>query len=232
MSYTYTPGQGLAALNPAEPADTDIISNSAAESLQQVKAYLKDVTVGPDAKLKVLSPQVAAFATSQSSDAFPGIIMEASSVLSGWLECNGAAVSRTTYSALFSSIGVTYGPGDGTMTFNLPDLRGKLVCGADLTQSICPRAVAGATFGSLAVTLTLPQFPTHSHKSANPADLNFFAERLDAAHGSTVDYLSPRTYTSQTGAPIITSRSLLPLGGGLSHNNVMPVLVNKFIIKT
>jgi microcystin-dependent protein len=232
VSYTYTPGQGLAALNQAEPADTDLVSNSAAESLQQVKAYLKDLTVGPDAKLKVLSPQVAAFATSQSSDAFPGIIMEASSVLSGWLECNGAVVSRTTYSALFSSIGVTYGPGDGTTTFNLPDLRGKLVCGTDLTQSICPRAIAGATFGSLDVTLTLPQFPTHSHKSANPADLNFFAERLDAAHGSTVDYLSPDTYTSQTGAPIITSRSLLPLGGGLSHNNVMPVLVNKFIIKT
>jgi len=49
----------------------------------------------------------------------------------GWLKCNGQAVSRTTYSALFSAIGTTYGAGDGSTTFKLPDLRGEFVRGFD-----------------------------------------------------------------------------------------------------
>lgn len=50
---------------------------------------------------------------------------------SGWLECDGSAVSRTTYAALFSAIGTTYGTGDGSTTFNLPDLRGEFLRGWD-----------------------------------------------------------------------------------------------------
>ena len=55
----------------------------------------------------------------------------AASVPSGYLECNGAAVSRTTYSALFAVIGTTYGTGNGSSTFNLPDLRGEFIRGFD-----------------------------------------------------------------------------------------------------
>ena len=50
-----------------------------------------------------------------------------SGVPSGFLECNGAAVSRTTYSALFAVIGTTFGAGNGSTTFNVPDLRGYFV---------------------------------------------------------------------------------------------------------
>ncbi|MCK9128688.1 tail fiber protein [Haemophilus influenzae] len=50
---------------------------------------------------------------------------------SGWLKANGAAVSRTTYAALFAAIGTTFGAGDGSSTFNLPDLRGEFVRGLD-----------------------------------------------------------------------------------------------------
>ena len=53
------------------------------------------------------------------------------SVPAGYLECNGAAVSRTTYSALFAVIGTQYGSGNGSSTFNLPDLRGEFVRGFD-----------------------------------------------------------------------------------------------------
>jgi len=48
-----------------------------------------------------------------------------------WLECNGAAVNRTTYAALFTVLGTTFGAGDGSTTFNLPDLRGEFVRGWD-----------------------------------------------------------------------------------------------------
>ena len=49
----------------------------------------------------------------------------------GWLECNGAAVSRTTYSGLFSTVGTSHGTGDGASTFNVPDLRGEFIRGFD-----------------------------------------------------------------------------------------------------
>ena len=53
----------------------------------------------------------------------------------GYLYCNGSAVSRTTYAKLFSAIGTTYGKGDGSTTFNLPDLRGKFVQGANASDA-------------------------------------------------------------------------------------------------
>ena len=55
---------------------------------------------------------------------------------SGWLICNGAAVSRTTYAALFTVIGTSFGAGDGTTTFNLPDLRNKFLEGASTTNPV------------------------------------------------------------------------------------------------
>ena len=54
----------------------------------------------------------------------------------GWLECDGAALSRTAYADLFSAINTTYGAGDGTTTFNLPDLRGEFVRGWDHNRGV------------------------------------------------------------------------------------------------
>lgn len=55
----------------------------------------------------------------------------ASTAPAGWIKANGAAVSRTTYAALFLAIGTTYGAGDGATTFNVPDLRGEFLRGLD-----------------------------------------------------------------------------------------------------
>ena len=63
---------------------------------------------------------------------------------SGWLKCNGAAISRTTYSALFTAIGTTFGAGDGSTTFNVPDLRGEFVRGWDDARAVD----TGRVFGS------------------------------------------------------------------------------------
>ena len=59
-----------------------------------------------------------------------------SSVPSGFLECNGANVSRTTYSALFAIVGTTYGSGDGSSTFGLPDLQDNVALGKSGTKAI------------------------------------------------------------------------------------------------
>lgn len=64
---------------------------------------------------------------------------------SGWLECNGAAISRATYGTLFASIGTNYGAGDGSTTFNLPDLRGEFLRGADRGRGVdAGRAIGSA----------------------------------------------------------------------------------------
>jgi len=59
------------------------------------------------------------------------IIMPTSTVPTGYLECDGSVISRTTYSALFTILGSTYGSGDGSTTFNIPDLRGEFIRGWD-----------------------------------------------------------------------------------------------------
>lgn len=71
------------------------------------------------------------------------------SIPNGYLECNGATVSRNTYATLFAAIGSTYGPGDGATTFNLPDLRGEFLRGADRGRGVdSGRAVGSAQSGA------------------------------------------------------------------------------------
>ena len=63
----------------------------------------------------------------------------------GWLICDGTAISRTTYAALYAAIGVVFGAGDGATTFNLPDLRGEFVRGLDSGREVDPARSFGST---------------------------------------------------------------------------------------
>lgn len=97
----------------------------------------------------------------------------------GWLLCYGQAVSRTDYAILFGIIGTTFGAGDGSTTFNLPDLRGRVPAGKDnmggtpanrLTTagSGVDGPTLGAAGGSQAHTLTTAQMPAHAHGVTDP----------------------------------------------------------------
>jgi microcystin-dependent protein len=84
----------------------------------------------------------------------------------GYLECDGSAVSRTTYAALFSAIGTTFGSGDGSTTFNLPDIRGQFVRGWDDGAGID----TGRTFGSTQAPTGIASANTASN--SNGAQVN------------------------------------------------------------
>lgn len=78
-----------------------------------------------------------------------------------WLLCDGTAVSRTTYSSLFGVIGTTYGSGDGSTTFNLPNLKGRVPVGLDSGQTEFD--AMGETGGAKTHTLTSTEMPSHTH---------------------------------------------------------------------
>jgi microcystin-dependent protein len=91
----------------------------------------------------------------------PGTVIytASSSVPSGYLSADGSAISRTEYAALFAAIATTYGPGDGSTTFNLPDLRGLFIRGYDGGRGLDPD---GREFGSYQLDL----FKSHTHTDA------------------------------------------------------------------
>ena len=96
------------------------------------------------------------------------------SVPSGFLECNGAAVSRSTYSALFAIVGTTYGAGDGATTFLVPDLQDNVAIGKSGTKALASTGGAntvtstGNIGGSTAnATLSTAQLASHSHSGGS-----------------------------------------------------------------
>lgn len=143
----------------------------------------------------------------------------------GWLFCYGQAVSRTTYAALFAAIGTTHGVGDGTTTFNLPDLRGRVIAGQDDMGGTSANRltglsggvdgdVLGGTGGLETHTLTIAQMPAHTHTTANI---------LTTAGSGRLQ--TGGSWSAQT----LTSNST---GGDGAHNNVQPTIILNYIIKT
>jgi len=92
-----------------------------------------------------------------------GAILEwpSNTIPTNWLLCNGQAVSRTDYSELFAVIGTTYGAGDGSTTFNVPDRRGNIAIGKN--DSDTDFNTLGKTGGAKKRTLVLANIPSHSH---------------------------------------------------------------------
>jgi microcystin-dependent protein len=140
----------------------------------------------------------------------------ANGVPAGWLECNGQAVSRTTYLDLFNFLSTAWGSGDGSTTFNLPDLRGRCPIGAGTGVSLTPRTFASLG-GSEGHALTVAELPAHDHTMPGRDNATSFASNRPgyAAGGSIND-------TRTTGSA----------GSGAEHSSMQPYAAIRFIVKT
>jgi len=180
----------------------------------------------------------------------------------GWLLCDGSAVARSIYVNLFLAIGTAYGAGDGSTTFNVPDLRGRIAAGRDDMGGPAAGRLAlgpalGAAGGAQSHTLVAAELAAHTH-SASAATV--------ADHGHPVQYVNVEDddpdSTGLTGGIFITSSdnvtkpawagvpgaaSYRQIGGGGAHghtvtvasagssgahNNLQPTIIANYIIST
>jgi microcystin-dependent protein len=155
-----------------------------------------------------------------------------SAARTGWLLCDGSAVSRTTYAALFAGIGTTYGVGDGSTTFNLPDMQGRVPVGRDTGQTEFD--TLGETGGAKTHTLTVAQMPSHTHTQDNHTHVLAGSNGGSANLGPSVTSNSNGDfgYTLPGGRAQATRATNQNTGGGSAHNNLQPYQVLNFIIKT
>lgn len=137
-----------------------------------------------------------------------------STVPTNWLVCDGSAVSRITYAELFSAIGTSFGAGDGSTTFNLPNLKGKVPVGQDSTQTEFD--TMGETGGEKTHTLTINEMPSHSHKLNQPGSGGGNVLQFSATINEVYSSTNMGTYDT---------------GGGQAHNNLQPYQVVCYIIK-
>lgn len=113
----------------------------------------------------------------------------------GYLLCDGSAVSRTDYADLFTTIGTIYGAGDGTTTFNVPDLSGRVVLGISQGHAL------GSFGGEISHVLTEQELPTHSHVVPSHSHSNDIEATTPVlSHSITTqpafNYNRPNSYTT------------------------------------
>lgn len=156
------------------------------------------------------------------------------SVPSGFLECNGAAVSRSTYSALFAIVGTTYGAGDGASTFNVPDLQDNVAIGKSGTKALASTggantvAASGTVGGSTAnATLSTSQLASHSHPGGGNAGNSYESANFPGSNR----FFNPGG-TGSTGSGTGHSHNMSATFTGSATSVVQPYLTIIYIIKT
>ena len=150
-----------------------------------------------------------------------------------WLECNGAAVGRTTYPALYRVIGTTYGTGDGSTTFNLPNTMGTTIRGYKPTTF--PLAATG---GDDTPLLSANNIPAHAHTITDPGHnhTTIAAQQSNTGASGLVDRLCTQgPIVSDTKVTGITINDSITSGGSSLVQTAVNVtnsyLVLKYIIK-
>lgn len=211
---SYTTNYNLIKPNVNDPVDEDLWGGYLNDDLDDIDTNLKAVSDVAGVPIGTL------------------IIWPTNTPPTGYLLCYGQTVSRTTYANLFAVLGTTYGDGDGTTTFGLPDARGRAIAGKDNMGGVSADRLTGlsggidgdtlgATGGLESHTLTTAQIPSHTH-SVNGYTLGntgagYQSDRVAAAN--EVGTGSNLTFTSGS------------TGSDVAHNNVQPTIIMNICIR-
>ena len=175
--------------------------------------------------LQVKGKNLEELAAGVTGDTLPiGSVMEwfVETIPVNWLRLDGSAVSRTDYKELFALYGTYYGEGDGSTTFNLPDMRKRVPVGKDSSDS--DFNTLGKTGGEKTHTLTVDEMPSHNHNVKYNTESGFATASVLGTDRTASDIEGSSSggdwYVWTTGA-----------GGDEAHNNLQPYIVTNFIVK-
>lgn len=193
-------------------ATTSLLSGAvtASNTLQVAGATTLQSTVGVTGVLTIANNLVMSDTTKSFTLIPVGVIFAtAGTVPSGWLLCDGSAVSRTTYAVLFAAISTTWGVGDGSTTFNVPDLRRRTLVGVGGASTGTLGNTVGSTGGAESIVLDTTRMPA----SVIIGSIN--------AIGVTGGGVGPCVATSGVSAG----------GGGVATNLIQPSAVISYMIR-
>ncbi len=227
----FVPGNGSATIRVGIGTDTpdpsallDLSATSQGLLPPRMTTAQRDAIPSPAAGLLVYNTTTSRHETHDGTAWGPvgvpsgSIQMYAGNVVpAGWLECNGQAVSRGVYAALFAAIGTTWGAGDGLATFNLPDLRSRAPIGAGQGAGLANRPFSSIG-GEETHQLTVQEMPTHNHIPPG----GFGHVLMGFGAGGDVGSIANH----------FTRAAMVGAGENQPHNNMQPYAAVRFIIKT
>lgn len=183
-----------------------------------VKATGSEVIAGTNDE-KYVTPKAIKDGMMVSGDTLPigsQVPFGSLTIPENWLLCDGRAISRVDYSELFAVIGTTYGAGNGSTTFNLPNKKGKSSVGYDGAQT--EFNTIGKTGGAKTHTLTVDEMPSHKHD-------------IIMRNTGTNSFYEPYPSYTATGDTTTINNPIQNTGGGQAHNNLQPYETDVWIIK-
>lgn len=165
-----------------------------------------------------------------------GTVVQSASinVPDGWLNCDGTLLNKIAYADLFFAIGNVYGGAPSDLSFNLPDMRGRVGIGAGQGADLTLRTM-GQKSGTETHTLTTAEMPVHNHGVSDPGHAHFYTNTSndqDLFSGINNETAADQQETTnQTTGSSTTGITINNAGSGNAHNNMQPFIVIRFLIK-
>ena len=153
---------------------------------------------------------------------------------SGWLMCDGSAVSRTGFAHLFAVLGTTWGVGDGSTTFNVPNTAGRVVRGVNGTYALTSTGGADAQTASGSQVISSANLPPHRHQQSRGGGINIISSGSTQVQGISdntgSDGQTQAGMTYQENGTTLVANTALPLS--VSGSVVNPYVAINYIIKS